>query len=107
MIGVLISKLELGEEMTAKDIDLFRCMCFIDIAIKDVTKETVLNCFRKAKFDFHNSGTQILIAEQEEEECDFWEQLRSQTNIEFDSFESYVTVDDNESVEYESDLTDN
>ena len=53
-------------------------------------------------------STQITVAsEEEEEEDNFWDKLKCLTKVEFKSFNSFVTIDDNESIEYEKDLSDN
>jgi len=99
--------LESGSEINAKDIDLFICMQLLDTSLKSISNQTIINCFRKAKFEFNSDSSQITtqIETVTEEESDFWENLRNLTSIEFNLFEHFVSIDDNESIEFETDLT--
>jgi hypothetical protein len=42
----------------------------------------------------------------DESEDNFWDNLKQLSNIEFESFDSYVSIDANESIDFENDLTD-
>jgi tRNA A37 methylthiotransferase MiaB len=90
----------------ANTLNLFFAMNLIDSSLKDISNQTIINCFKKAKFEFPSVSTQIIVASEVEDETDFWEELKKWTNIEFNSFESFVSVDENECIEFESDLTD-
>jgi len=116
----MISKLEIGSELKPNSIDLFVCMNLIDISLKSVSNQTIINCFRKAKFEFSNNSTEMEVMDTEvsevmdsntnedidESEDNFWDNLKQLSNIEFESFDSYVSIDANESIDFENDLTD-
>lgn len=120
LIGLMISKLEVGSELKPNSIDLFVCMNLIDISLKSVSNQTIINCFRKAKFEFSNNSTEMEVMDTEvsevmdsntnedidESEDNFWDNLKQLSNIEFESFDSYVSIDANESIDFGNDLTD-
>ena len=41
-----------------------------------------------------------------EENTEFWEKLKTLTNIEFNTFESYVSIENEECIEFVTELTD-
>ena len=64
----------------------------------------VINCFRKAYFNFEKTNEIEMVSE--ENESDIWEQLKSTEALDYESFEEYVAIDDIECTEEEIHLTD-
>lgn len=121
LITKIISELEIGNEFKPSDIDLLMAMNYIKESLNKITSQTIMNCFKKAKFDFTTEvsttaegsttasvpTTQITVANDESESDDnFWERLRELTNLEFETFDEYVTFDDNEEIGFENSLSD-
>lgn len=112
LIALMISKLEVGIDFKPNSIDLFICMNLIKQSLNAVTNQTIINCFNKSRFDFsnHNNNTECESQSQElncsENDYNFWEKLKSLTNIDFNSFESYVSIDSQECTEISEDLSD-
>jgi hypothetical protein len=100
IVSLMISNLENGVDIDSKQINLLMAMRLISSSLKTIKTTVFINCFRKALFDFRIT-TQIELAEEE-----FWSHLSSLTSIEFNSFEEFVSFDDNECTANGSDLTD-
>jgi hypothetical protein len=101
----MINSYEDDIDFNPKTINLFLAMRSIDISWKMVSNNTIQNCFTKAKFKFNRTTTQIEIAS-EESEPDFWQHLKRFTNVEFESFKTYVEFDDIECEDREYELND-
>ena len=100
----MISSLENGLELKANKIDLFNAMKIIDSAFKSISNQTIENCFRKAKFVFKGITTEVELSE--DNDFDFWQHLKQMTNIDFNTFGEYVAIDENESIEFENELSE-
>jgi hypothetical protein len=105
MVGHIISLLESGSDIKANYINLFTSIKMIESSLKSISNQTIINCFRKAFFNFSSITTQIEISS-EENDSHFWQNLKNLTDIEFESFDSFVRIDDKEVVEFQNDLND-
>jgi hypothetical protein len=96
--------MESGVDFKAKDIDLLVAMRLIINSLKNISNSVIINCFRKALFKFEMT-TEIEIATEETDE-QFWSQLSNLTEIQYNSFDSYVDIDQTVCTSMEADLTD-
>jgi hypothetical protein len=106
LIVKLIQKLDSGIDFSPKDITIYDAMIFLNTSLKAISNQTIINCFKKAKFDFSSELSEIDSESEVEDNTEFWEKLKTLTDIEFNTFESYVSVDNEECIEFVTELTD-
>ena len=106
LIVKLIQKLDSGIDFSPKDITIYDAMIFLSTSLKAISNQTIINCFKKAKFDFSSELSEIDSESEVEENTEFWEKLKTLTNIEFNTFESYVSIENEECIEFVTELTD-
>jgi hypothetical protein len=109
LTALLINKLESGLDLEPKDINLYDSMLILNYSLKTISNQSIINCFKKAKFNFQSLTTIVERVDAEDDNengLEFWDELKTLTNIEFNTFNDFISVDDNELVEITDDLSD-
>lgn len=106
MTALMISNLESGRELSPKDINLYKAMLLLNTALKSITNQTIINCFKKAKFVFESESEEEFVDINEEIDQNLWGRLKTLTTIGFNTFENYILVDEEEKIEFTGELSD-
>ena len=73
----MLSHSENNSEFDSKSIDLLVSMRLISNAFKSVSKQVIINCFRKATFDFDKTNESDFISNDSDTDIeDFWSHLK-------------------------------
>jgi len=94
VISLLINNYNRGAEPGAKAIDLLDETRLINNSLKNVNNNVFINCFRKGLFNF--DITTEIEPVFDDIDSEFWSEISSIIELSLDSFEEYVTIDENE-----------
>jgi hypothetical protein len=93
----LIAIIDAKQIPTAKSIDLFDAINFLDSSWNDVSLNTIQNCFKKSGFIISNSDNNSVSDIEEdlnEDINNLWQELGQNLDLGNTSFEEFVNCDD-------------
>ena len=69
-------------------------MVLLDNAYKSVSNHTIINCFRKAFFEFDSNELNLTTSIEVASDT-FWDEMSDMCDLAYESFEDYVECDEN------------